>query len=107
MYKRKNFLNVNDSDIFYRYLNFKFYFSSESRRSIFITRLENYINEEKARFYMRYKLELLDSDVLFSFSFYQKVENRGFKIEQLLDERVVKRTFYELPEFKVYGIGED
>ena len=107
MYKRKNFLNVNDSDIFYRYLNFKFYFSSESRRSIFINRLENYINEEKARFYMRYKLEVIDSEAIFAFSLYQKIENRGFKVEQLQDERIVKRTFYEVPKFIYYGVDEN
>lgn len=107
MYQRKNFLNVNDSDIYYRYHGFKFYFSSESKRSIFIKRIENNINEEKARFYNRYKLELLDSEVLFAFSFYQKIENRGFKVEQLQDERIVKRTFYEIPKFIYYGVDEN
>lgn len=107
MYQRKNFLNVNESDIFYRFHEFKFYFSSESKRSIFIKRIENNINEEKARFYNKYKLELLDSEVLFAFSFYQKIENRGFKVEQLQDVKIVKRTFYEMPKFIYYGVDEN
>lgn len=107
MYQRKNFLNVNDSDIFYRYLDYKFYFSSESKRNIFIKRIENNINEEKARFYNKYKLDLLDLEVLLAFSFYQKIENRGFKVEQLQDEKIVKRTFYEIPKFIYYGVDEN
>lgn len=106
MYQRKSFLRVEDSDIFYRYLNFKFYFSSASRREIFIERIEKYISEEETKFMNRYNIHLVDFSVVFAFSLYSKIEKRGFKVEELLDERAVKRTYIDIPYFTIYGIGE-
>lgn len=103
----KVYLKVEDSDIFYRYLGFKFYFSSNKKRSIFINKVESsYLDLENAKFLNLYKVHI-NLEIPFLFSLYAKTEKRGFKVEELLDTKVVKRTFYELPEFKVYGIGED
>lgn len=102
MYQRKSFLKVKDSDIFYRYLNFKFYFSSVSRREIFIDRIEKYISEEETKFMNRYNIHLVDFAVVFAFSLYSKIEKRGFKVEELLDERTVKRTYEDIPYFTIY-----
>ena len=96
-----------DSDIFYRYQNFKFYFSLEKIRNIFVKRLENFISEEALKFYNKYKVNVKDIDLVFAFSLYQKLENRGVKVEQMLDERTVKRVMTEIPEFIIYGVGED
>lgn len=106
-YERKTFLNVKDSDIFYRYLDFKFYFSSTERRQMFINRLEKYISEEETKFMNRYNVHLVDFEMIFAFSLYSKIEKRGIKIEQLTDERNVKRTFESIPYFTIYGIGEE
>ena len=107
MYNRKSYLKVIDSDIFYRYQNFKFYFSLTKRRNIFVKRLEKYIPEESLKFYNKYKIPIKDIDLIFAFSLYLKLENRGVKVEQMLDERTVKRVITEIPEFTIYGIGEE
>lgn len=105
MYQRKNFLRVKDSDIFYRYLNFKFYFSSTSRRDLFIKRLDEYISSEEDKFLSKYNIELKGTESLFAFSLYSKIEKRGVKVQELLDERTILRTFLELPIFSITGIG--
>lgn len=104
----KVYLNLNESDIFYRFHNFKFYFSSEKRRERFINKVNQYTEEEKLKFEIKYKVNLSESfEILFAFSLYQKLEIRGFKVEQTLDDRIVKRTFYEIPVFEFYGVGGD
>lgn len=106
MYQRKSFLNIKDSDIFYRCLGFKFYFSSRSRRDKFAGKLELFSEQEANRFYNKYKVEIKDSAILFAFSLYHKLEPNGIKVEQLLDERAVKRTIYQMPKFLIYGVEE-
>lgn len=107
MYKRKSFLNVKDSDIFYRYLGFKFYFCSEKRRKMFMERLDSYVENEIARMYVKYEVPIEDLSLFLAFSLYHKIETRATKVEQLLDERTVKRTFYEIPTFLIYGVDEN
>lgn len=103
------YLKLNESDIFYRFQNFKFYFSSEKIRERFINKVETYTEEEIIKLEIRYKVPISDSfKIFFAFSLYNKIEIRGFKVEQLLDERVVKRTLYELPKFEIIGlVGEE
>lgn len=107
MYQRKSFLNVKDSDIFYRYLGFKFYFCSEKRREMFIKRLDFFIQNETARIYAKYEVPFNDLSLFLAFSLYHKIEPKATKIDQLLDERTVKRTFYEIPIFLIYGVEEN
>lgn len=103
------FLRVQDSDIFYRYLNFKFYFSSEAKRNRFATKVEKYSEEEIFKFMNKYeiKVNFESFKLMFAFILYNKIENRGIKIEQLLDERTVKRTMLEIPEFIIYGVEDN
>lgn len=107
MYERKSYLNIKDSDIFYRCLDFKFYFCSEKRRKMFIERLDSYIENEMARIYAKYEVPITDLTLFLAFSLYHKIETRATKVEQLLDERTVKRTFYEIPTFLIYGVEEN
>jgi len=107
LYQRKSFLNVKDSDIFYRCLGFKFYFCSEKRQKMFIERLDSYIENETARIYAKYEVPFNDLSLYLAFSLYHKIEPKSTKIEQLLDERTVKRTFYEIPTFLIYGVDEN
>ena len=105
MYIRKNYLSVNDSDIFYRCQNFKFYFSSVKRRETFIKNLDSFIKDENIKFINKYNVIIEDFEILLLFSLYQKVEDKGIKIEQLIDNKIIKRTYKEIPTFKIYGFG--
>lgn len=107
MYQRKIFLDIKDSDIFYRCLGFKFYFTSIKRRDVFIRNLNSYIKNETARIYNKYEVMISDLELYLAFSLYKQIE-KNYKIEQLLDNsKVVKRTLYELPKFIIYGVEED
>lgn len=102
------YLKLNESDIFYRFQDFKFYFSSEKIRERFINKLEKYTEEELLKLEIHYKVPISENfKIYFAFSLYNKTEIRGFKVEQLLDERTVKRTLYELPKFEITGIVGD
>lgn len=100
-------MDIKDSDIFYRCFGFKFYFTSEKRRDIFIKNLESYIKNEAARIYNKYEVMISDLELYLAFSLYKQTE-KNYKIEQLLDNsKVVKRTLYEIPKFIIYGVEED
>lgn len=109
MYQRKNFLNVKDSDIFYRYLGFKFYFCSAKRREMFIKRIDSFIEDETIKIYNKYEVPVSEFEKFLAFSLYHKIEPKGTKVEQLVSEEqnIVKRTFYKIPKFLIYGVEED
>lgn len=110
MYHRKSYLNVKDSDIFYRCLGFKFYFCSEKRREMFIKRIDSYIENETTRIYNKYEVPVSQLDKFLAFSLYHKIEPKGTKVDELVSENdtlIVKRTFYEIPTFLIYGVVED
>lgn len=97
------YLNVNESDIFYRFQNFKFYFSSVATRERFIKKCNNFIEEEKMKFINKYDVGLEDDsfDLLFAFILYHKTEKRGFKVEQYIEDKKF-RTLSELPKFRIW-----
>lgn len=99
----KVYLNVNESDIFYRFQDFKFYFSSVATRKRFIKKSETFIQEEKLKFINKYDVGLEDSsfDLLFAFILYHKTEKRGFKVEQYIENHKF-RTITELPKFRIW-----
>lgn len=100
----KVFLNVDDSDIFYRYHNFKFYFSSRATRERFIRKLEDFIKSETSKFINKYNVAI-DFDNLFSFVLYNKTEKRGFKVEKFTgftDENKIL-VIKEMPKFTIWG----
>lgn len=109
MYQRKSYLNVKDSDIFYRCLGFKFYFGSARRREMFIKRLDSFIENETTRIYNKYEVPVKELNIFLAFSLYHKIESKTIKVEQLVSEEntVVKRTFYEIPTFLIYGVEEN
>lgn len=110
MYHRKSYLNVKDSDIFYRCLGFKFYFCSEKRREMFIKRIDSYIENETLRLFNKYEVPVSEFDKFLAFSLYHKIEPKGTKVDELVSENdkfIVKRTFYEIPTFLIYGVCDD
>ena len=102
--EQKVYLNVNESDIFYRFQNFKFYFSSKATRDRFIKKSEAYIQEERMKFINKYDVALEEDsfNLMFAFILYHKTEKRGFKVEQFIDSHKY-RTFFELPKFRIWG----
>lgn len=101
--EQRVYLNVNESDIFYRFQNFKFYFSSSATRERFIKKSEAFINEEKLKFINKYDVGLEEEsfNLLFAFILYHKTEKRGFKVEQYIDSHKF-RTLNELPTFRIW-----
>lgn len=101
--ENKVYLNVIESDIFYRFQDFKFYFSSEATRSRFIKKSETFIKEEEIKFINKYDVSLEEAsfDLLFAFILYHKTEKRGFKVEQMIENHKF-RTLSELPKFMIW-----
>lgn len=96
------YLSCYDSDIFYRYHNIKFYFSSVARRLRFIETHESFIESEKMKFRNKYHIKVEDESLkeMLAFIFYMKCEKRGFKAE-VYDEKEITKTFYDLPTFNI------
>ena len=93
------FLNIDDSGIFYRYQNYKFYFSSRATRERFIKKLESFINEETMKFKIKYKVEINEESfkLMFAFVLYSKTEKRGIKIEDEVNKNFIK----VIPSFEI------
>ena len=101
--EQKVYLNVNESDIFYRFQDFKFYFSSVATRERFIKKLQLYIEAETNKFINKYNVSV-DEDsfnLMFAFILYHKTEKRGFKVEQFIESHKI-RTLSELPLFRIW-----
>lgn len=81
----KIFYNINESDIFVEYLGLKFYFSSEFNYNRFLSNVLNYIENEKMKNNIKYKVEG-NFDRFYAISFYKKIEKRGFRIENNLQK---------------------
>lgn len=96
------YLSCYESDIFYRFHNLKFYFSSVARRNRFIDNHLQYIEIEKMKFRNKYHIKV-DEDsliIMLGIIFYTKCEKRGFRLEEMNEEKEIK-TFYDLPTFKI------
>lgn len=91
-----------ESDIFYRFHNIKFYFSSVTRRLRFINNHNSYIQAEKMKFRNKYHIKVEEDSIqeMLAIIFYTKCEKRGFKAE-VYDEKEITKTFYDLPTFNI------
>ena len=105
----KVYLNVNESDIFYRFHNnYLFYFSSLAKKESFERKLNSYIENETDKFINKYWVQV-DKDsflIMFAFILYSRTEKRGFKVEFVVENDVVLKTFQEAPKFSVTGYSE-
>ena len=54
------YLSVYESDITYRFRNFRFYFSSRSRQERFIKGATIYVEDEKMKFRNKYRVPIND-----------------------------------------------
>lgn len=99
--QNKVFLNVNESDIFYRFQNFKFYFSSKATRERYIRKLNSFIETESSKFINKFNVSI-EFDLLFAFILYNKTEKRGFKVEKYSDRNKLA-DINEMPKFTIWG----
>lgn len=104
----KVYLNTSDSDIFYHYQNYRFYFSSKATRERFIRKLFIYVEEETNKFINKYDV-VVDRDsfnTIFAFILYNKTEKRGFKVENFVDNKKIK-DIKEMPKLALWGECKD
>lgn len=99
----KVYLNVNESDIFYRFQNFKFYFSSKATRERFIRKLDLYIEAETNKLVNKYNISInMESfGLMFAFILYNKTEKRGFKVEKYVNN-IKTKDITCMPFFSIW-----
>lgn len=95
------YLSVYESDITYRFRNFRFYFSSRSRQERFIKGATIFVEDEKMKFRNKYHIKINDEtfEEMFACIFYMNCEKRGFRADYFEDSKLIC-TFYDLPTFK-------
>lgn len=72
-----------------------FYFSSELHLQKFTTRIAEYVTMEIAKFQIRYNTDITlisahlekDLEIYFAVSLYKKIENRGFRVENEMEQK--------------------
>ena len=106
--KEKHFNDIFESDIYYRFQNFKFYFSSNLRLQKFKNHFEDYAKNEALKLIYRYNLkaDVESFKLMFVFAFYLKCEIRGFRVEKYTNDEfnILICTIKELPTFSVMGV---
>lgn len=85
--------NIEESNFYVNVGDFQFYFSSEFNQTRFKERYNNYITSElyklKARYNFRDLKVITTLKMALVFTFYKKIENRGFRVYRL-GERIVE-----------------
>lgn len=79
--------NIEESNFYVNVGDFQFYFSSEFNQTRFKERYINYINNEIYKLKARYNFKDLKTITTLKmglvFTFYRKIENRGFRVYKL------------------------
>ena len=94
------YLDLKDSDYFYRVGDLKFYFSSILYRERFIRRYEEYAKTERRKVELKYGIYLPEK--LFYFNFYSKIETRGFRVTKCNVSGKNVREYDRTPDLEVY-----
>lgn len=74
--------------------NKTFYFSSAFHRNKFKKEYKEYCKNENLKFKNRYKVDIDLTDV-FIITFYKKVENRGFRIYDMIYKEIQENKKYK------------
>lgn len=75
----KVYNDINDSNYCVELDKIKIYFSSEFNKERFLKGYETFIKEENLKIQNKYKVNIIANYYLL-FSYYRKIEKRGFKI---------------------------
>lgn len=94
------YLDLKDSDYFYRVGDLKFYFSSQIYREKFIRKYEEYAREEKRKVELKYGINLPSK--LFYFRIYSKIETRGFRVAKCNNASRDIKEYNSIPELEIY-----
>lgn len=84
-------LNLNESEYFYQYKGLIFYFSSEFYKKKFASSIKNYIENETFKLQVKYNINL-NFDIMFMISLYRKIEKRGFRIFDTINEKEITQN---------------
>lgn len=84
-------LNLKESEYYFKYKGLRFYFSSEFYKNKFITEVENYIETETLKIQVKYNINI-NFDILFMISLYKKIEKRGFRIYDELNDKEISQN---------------
>lgn len=83
------YVSTSDSiDYFFIYKNLKFYFSSEFNMRRFKENICRFTFEENSKIVNKYKINIDMVDYLI-FSYYESIEKRGYKIENLESRKLI------------------
>ena len=72
-------LNLNESEYYFKYKGFVFYFSSKFYKKKFADEISSFIETETFKLQVKYNLNI-NFDILFMLSLYKKIEKRGFRV---------------------------
>lgn len=82
------YLDLSESTYFYKFDDYKFYFSSKFYRGNFIKRVEKEIKNEKVKFESKYNT-IITNYTFFAFYIYAKIEKRGFRVEDTKTKELI------------------
>ena len=79
--------NIEESEFYVNVGDFRFYFSSEFNKTRFSERYNTYVTSELYKLKSRYNFKdlkvLTTLKMALVFTFYKKIENRGFRVYKL------------------------
>lgn len=83
--KPKIYHDIEDSEFFADYKQFRFYFSSDSYRRKFAWKIEEYIHTEYSKLKYKYlinenQVETETLKLILLLNFYKRLEKRGFRV---------------------------
>lgn len=92
------YYDTHDSDIYFVYDHYKIYFSSQFYKSKFTYELDEFMQKEYTKIFNKYKV-IIDLQLYLVFSLYEKVEKRGYKVEDLESKQIILDSKYMDLEF--------
>ena len=89
------YTDINESDIYCIYDNYKFYFNSNYIRNKFVKEVEKYIYLEEIKIKSKYKVEINLKNYL-AVSYYKKIQKKGFRIENKETNKKIKNFDFKV-----------
>lgn len=94
-------LNLNESEYYFKYNGLVFYFSSLFYKKRFIEKVESYVSMENMKLQVKYDLNL-SLELIFMISLYKKIEKRGFRIYDEINNKEITPSCGIIGNIKMY-----
>ena len=94
--QRGIYLDIKESTFRVNYLDYNFYFSSKFNQNRFKEKVETYVKTEENKIKNRYQINKINLKLFFAVVFYVKIEKRGFRIFDILHNKL----YYEKEDIK-------